>query len=80
VASLAEGDYPLGVRVTVAQWKPQLVLVSAVTSKYAACLGVTAEAVDATTLLTPHGVLDSSTYLSMRDHIIKARKRQLAIV
>jgi anti-anti-sigma regulatory factor len=46
--------------------------VSAVSFEQSNCLRVTAEAVGATTVLTPHGILDSTTYRSMRDQIIKA--------
>jgi hypothetical protein len=46
--------------------------VTAVTFEHSDCLSVTAEAVGATTVLTAHGVLDGTTYRSMRDEIIKA--------
>lgn len=39
---------------------------------YACTLTVTAAAVDGASVLTPDGVLDSSTYLSLRDAVIEA--------
>ena len=38
----------------------------------AGVLTIAADAMGASAVLTPHGVLDSSTYRSLRDRIIKA--------
>jgi hypothetical protein len=55
--------------------------VSAVTNDHASALSVAAEALDSATVLTPRGVLDSSTYRSLRDRIIKAALEEpLAVI